>query len=340
MTQNTPDIKIQRKRKSYKALLLSTSMCVAILLNGCNGSELTHVNGAFNKPWEEIASEKMSHETSHMKQNANDGISIEKANSGNPAPSVESASLTKQAYNKVLQEEKRIIPVPPTPAPHNASTKNIFGKNLRSDSDRLDRLERAVQNMRNDFNSVQPSIRRLMAIEGDIQSLISELEQLNADPSLAKSPARKTYSKPKSNKPTIVQTHRRPTATSKTSKKSSFVKKSAPAMSGSPDVYDIRIGEHPGKTRIVMDVNSKTSFNVDIDNNEHIMIIDLPNAKWSAAMSKNFAKSPFITSYNVESSGSGHMAIFQLKKNARVGYKADLSGFQGSSRRLVIDVTN
>jgi N-acetylmuramoyl-L-alanine amidase len=331
MTQNTLDIKMKDRKKPCKALLLGTSVCLTLLINGCNGENLTHVNGAFQKPWEEIAKEKMADETSHMQTKMDDKISIEKAGSEEmiaaPAPNVNTANM--------VVKSNKIIPVPEAPKSSGFNPKNIFGKNLRSDSDRLDRLERAVQDMRNDFNSVQPSIRRLMAIEGDIQNLITELEKLNADPSLATPPprAKKVMN---AKKTTMARSHKIPPSTAK----KSFVKKTPPPVNGNASVYDVRIGEHPGKTRIVIDVNTKTGFNVDIDNNEHIMIIELPNANWATAMSRNFAKSPYISSYNVEASGNGHMAIFQLKRNARVGYKADLSGFQGSSRRLVIDVTN
>jgi hypothetical protein len=349
MTKNTTDIGRKNNSPTRKALLLGTSLCLTVFINGCNGRELTHVNEAYRKPWEEVSKEKMGNETSHMQAAAENDISIEKEGMENaiavPAAEVDSTPLLMSPPIE-MAEEKRIIPVPKAPKPSNFNPKNIFGKSLRSDSDRLDRLERATQDMRNDFNAVQPSIRRLMAIEGDIQNLIAELEKLNADPSLAtgsmtsKRAAKATRTtrpqvtkNTKSNRKQILTPSR---ATSSTN----FVKKSPPSVDGAPNVYDVRIGEHPGKTRIVMDINSKVGFNIDIDNNEHIMIVELPNASWSAAMSKSFAKSPYITSYNAEASGSGYIAIFQLKRDARIGYKADLDGFTGSSRRIVIDVTS
>ncbi len=284
-----------------KALLLGVSSSV-LLLSACdNGSKLANVNDAFSKSWDQIAGQDPDYivnDVSHMDKRKSN-IQIAKANSN----------------------------VMEAPA---GSTKNLFGRTLKGNEARLDRLERAVQDMRNDFDRVEPAILRLMEIEGDIQDLVSELEQLNQS-AAPTAPMR-----------TTVAPVRAPKTAAKAMASSSkgFVKKSAPANTGKPVVYDLRVGEHHDKTRIVMDVNAKTGFIVDIDNNERIMVVDLPDAGWNSRMSQSFGKSPFISSYKVEPSGNGHIVIFQLKKNARVGYKADLKGFEGTSRRLVIDVTN
>ena len=215
------------------------------------------------------------------------------------------------------------------------NSKNLFGKNIRSTDDRINRLERAVQDMRNEFDGVKPSIERLTALETEIQTLVRELQTLNqadfmaAEPVMVKPQAVAT--------PQFNTTHQAPQHTAPTK---SFQKKSAPPVQGGKaSVYDVRIGEHPGRTRIVIDVNSKTPFNVDVDNNERIMVVDLPQAGWNTATVKSFARSPFVSSYKVETSGQGHILILQLKRNARVSYQKDLKGFSGHSRRLVIDLS-
>ena len=332
---------------------MGASVCLSLFLVSCGNENLTHVNDAFNKPWEEIAADKeMLDEESHMATTTStDNVENITMTKGSAAPEVISSPATampKQIAEPMVQPD-RIIDVPARPRKQETfNQKNIFAKSLRSDSSRLDRLERAVQDMRDDFNRVEPSIRRLMAIEGDIQNLIGELKRLNSDvnatlPTMAQQKTSRSAPIPQvaAQKHTSNNTHVTPRAAPKSySAKKSFVKKSAPPTGGQPVVYDIRVGEHPEKTRIVMDVNSKTNFSTDVDNSENILVIDLPNTKWSAKTAQNFAKSPFISSFNVENTGSGSLAIFQLKKNARVGYKGDLKGFDGSSRRLVIDISN
>jgi len=216
--------------------------------------------------------------------------------------------------------------------------KNPFSTKLKSDKKRIDRLERAVQQMRNEFNSVKPSITRLSGLENEIQTLIQELQTLNETGNVPVAPQRLAPRQ----KIMAEQPHMAPKKVQprKITTKSSYQKKSPPPVSnGKATIYDLRIGEHPNRTRIVMDTNSKTGFNVDIDNNEKIAVIDLPQAGWSAAKSKSLAKSNFVSSYSVESSEEGHILILQLKRNAKVTYKGDLKGSSGSARRLVLDLS-
>jgi len=229
-----------------------------------------------------------------------------------------------------------------------SSTKNLFGRSLRSDEERINRLERAVQSMRNEFDSVRPSIRRLSALEGEIQTLIKELRTLNGTPEPAsraqqyRVPANLSASStPAIRAPQQIVNNYSPPRSVTAAKPTSYQKKSPPpASGGQATIYDVRVGEHPGRTRLVLDSNNRTAFNVDIDNAENIAVIDLPNAAWSASMAKNFARSSFISSYNVEPSGNGHILILRLKRNAKVSYKDDLKGTKGASRRFVIDFIN
>ena len=213
-----------------------------------------------------------------------------------------------------------------------ANPKNLFGSSLRSDEERINRLERAVQDMRNEFDSVQPSIRRLSALEGEIQTLIRELRTLNGTEAPVVASAPQPRPQQLNNAP--APRYQPPANTVR----KTFQKKTPPAMTGKATVYDLRVGEHPNKTRIVMDSNAKTGFSIDVDNGERIAVIDLPNAGWSATKAKSFARSKFISSYNVESSGNGHILILKLKRNVRVSYKDDLKGTTSASRRMVIDL--
>lgn len=235
----------------------------------------------------------------------------------------------------------RAEPVAPAPAPavtaaplpadymNSRSNKNLFGSSIRSDDERLNRLERAVQDLRNDFDTVQPSIRRLMAIESDIQELIGELRVLSEQPTpMVQKPAPVAKS-------TVIQP-----ATKVKAKPSSYRTKSAPPVQdGKATVFDVRSGEHPGKTRLVLDTNTKTSYNVDIDNGENIMVIDMPNTMWTAPTSKSFPKSSVISSYNVEKSDAGALMIIQLKKNASLTYNKSLPSNSGAGQRIVLDIS-
>lgn len=240
------------------------------------------------------------------------------------------ASMSKGADDKEIKTTSHINSADPDlKLDRGMNPKNIFGANLRSDSERMDRLERAVQKMRNEFDSVRPSIRRLMAIEADIQNLIGELKKMTEDTAMAATPA-----------PMVERTPPPQAAAKKSPAQKMATKKAPPVQNGKASVYDVRIGEHPGKTRIVLDVNAKARFSTDIDNSERIMIVELPDASWGTSSSKNFSRSPHLASYKTESAGNGTMLIFQLRKAAKITYKDDLPSNSGSGRRIVIDLSS
>lgn len=54
----------------------------------------------------------------------------------------------------------------------------LFGDPIDDADERIGRLERAVQGLRNDFDTVVPSMVRLVAIEKDIKQLVSQLQTL------------------------------------------------------------------------------------------------------------------------------------------------------------------
>lgn len=63
-------------------------------------------------------------------------------------------------------------------APKGLKTRRLFGTAAGSDDERFERLEAALQQLRDDFDNVSPSINRLIAIEGEIQTLVDQLNVL------------------------------------------------------------------------------------------------------------------------------------------------------------------
>lgn len=246
---------------------------------------------------------------------------------GNPFGSKDKANAPR--FESVLADDD-ISP------PNGPSNSNLFGQNLRGDDARLDRLERAVQDMRNDFDGVRPSIDRLISIEQDIQDLIAQLETLTvSDP--APAPA---IAAPQSLQAPQTKNNLMPTAEKMSAPKEKAMA-TPPVTDGVASVYNVRIGTHPGKTRMVLDVNTKTPFTADLDNGEKILVIELPNANWTAAMNKS-VNNPIIASYSVEKKDDapGSMMIVQLKKGTSISYQQSLKALSGGGQRIVIDLSN
>lgn len=266
----------------------------------------------------------------------------------------------------------------------------LFSQRMSDEADRIDRLENAVQELRNDFDSMAPAIVRLVAIEGDIQALIQQLEAITGTSN--NQPYDDTYNTPiypeASNLPPIPQdipadenaASQQAALAPITTPSGPIAQEQAEFDDGSPydpageslppvapapsaaatpppaapmqapqvitppavtasSVMDIRIGEHPGKTRIVLDVRGKTGFTADLDNQEKIMVVELTEAGWSAAAQKTLSASPLIASYRIEAlDNGGTLLIVQLKKSAAISYKGAMDD-PGKGQRLIIDLT-
>ncbi|MAZ76062.1 MAG: hypothetical protein CMH31_02030 [Micavibrio sp.] len=239
----------------------------------------------------------------------------ENSNKSNaPAPKMKSVMANGSSHNS-MQSARGL------------STSNLFSEQIRSDSGRLDRLENSVQAIRNELDSVRPSIDRLVAIEGDVQTLIGQLETLAQGNHTT--PAQPTTITPKMAIPTATKVKSAPPAPSSQN-------------SSGTSVHNVRIGEHPGKTRIVLDLNSPATFKADLDNNENILNIEIANTDWTAAKQKSFRNSSFISSYSVKplENNQGFLMIVELKKAARIAYKDSIKALSGNGRRIIIDLAN
>ncbi|HEU4838104.1 MAG TPA: hypothetical protein VFS88_01680 [Micavibrio sp.] len=257
----------------------------------------------------------------------------------------------------------------------------LFSQKLSSEVSRLDRLENAVQELRNDFDAMAPAIVRLVSIEKDIQNLISQLEVLTGDSPAAPvdpidsamlddersiTPLEAPVPLPPDPKDVVVEpfpvpahpqqapSAQEPAAASSPPAVPAAEESTAPppaaakepvapqpvaAGGDGPAVTAMRIGEHPGKIRIVLDMRGKTAFTADLDNKEKILVVELPKAAWNAESQKSFSENPLLSSYRTEAApDGGTMLILQLKSASSIGYKASIDNPGGGSR-IVIDLT-
>jgi len=202
---------------------------------------------------------------------------------------------------------------------------DLFAQNITNTDQRFDRLENAVLDLRREFESFKPAIVRLVAVEADIQDLIEQLDiLLQNEPAPAPSAAAPMPLAPGPKIEVQDEPDIEATPPPQPEPEPTVAPKPAPApspqpkvdSSGAATVSSLRVGQHSGKLRLVMDVNKKTAYTIDLDNQERILIIELPEAQWSAAAQKNFGGSPLLSSYSTESinDGQGTRVIMTLKK--------------------------
>ncbi len=213
-----------------------------------------------------------------------------------------------------------------------------FAGDLKDDGDRIRRLERAVVAMHKDLKIMAPKLQKLadveVAMKQNVQKSVLQPPQpllvgeqgpmvaapVVTGPSQSLPPASASTGKP-------VDPGARPMA--------------APA-DGSSVVSGIRTGEHPGMVRIVFDVTSKnTKYTADLDNEENILVIELPNARWKTPTDfENFRSMPVLKSYKVDTfnNGAGNIFVLQLKKSTEIIKQGKYPALSGGGERIVIDL--
>lgn len=208
----------------------------------------------------------------------------------------------------------------------NADT--LFTENIKDTSDRFNRVENAVVDLRKEFDVYKPSIVRLAAVESDIQNLIKELEVLlqetpaNQPPQMLVEP-----SGPQLQVTQLTPQQIMPPEPQDIAQVPYHIEKKIPPKTASPPqthdgvvAMNLRVGEHADKSRIVFDTNQKTNFSIDLDNDEKLIIIELPKARWIDGSSKTFNDSKLLESYSIEpiNNGTGTMIVLSLKKTTKI----------------------
>lgn len=213
--------------------------------------------------------------------------------------------------------------------------------------DRISRLENTVLAIHNDLKKMAPSIQRLVAIEGDIQELVSQLEMLMLDDATARaaaSPApgnmgRQPPSAAAGTPKPLTPMHQAQDAPVIQASKSynSSGGNSGRAPPGTAQVKGLRIGEHKDKTRIVLDVSGPAPYRYDLDNSENLLVVELPGTGWAGRQSWS-GKSPLLSSYSVSPMDDGSRLIVQLKHGASVVYESVIKPNGNNHYRIVIDL--
>jgi len=104
-------------------------------------------------------------------------------------------------------------------------------------------------------------------------------------------------------------------------------------------VHKMRIGQHPNKTRVVLDLNTKPDFSYDLDNSEKLLLIEVSGAVWKAPAQKAFTKHPLLVGYSAHDNGNGGtMLVLELRRDVKVFSAAMKPLKVGGYHRIVFDL--
>lgn len=117
------------------------------------------------------------------------------------------------------------------------------------------------------------------------------------------------------------------------------VRKLSPSSGGHASVLGLRIGQHPGKTRIVLDVSASTPFTYHMEESKNVLVVELPDADWGADAKKVFNNHPLLLAYLAKptSSGGTFLAI-KMNKKSELVFKTTYPKSGASNFRIVFDV--
>ena len=223
----------------------------------------------------------------------------------------------------------------PALQPKGVNVGNLFAENISDTNSRFTRLENAVSDLRREFETFKPSIVRLVAVESDIQDLIKQLDVLlRNEPPAQPVPMAAQPPTPLSPADQAAPPSPKPQPPPPQSNYSS--------SSGGPVVKSLRIGQHSGKVRLVMDASSQTPYTVDLDNQENLLVVELPEARWTGAMQQSFSRSALLNSYSVEpiNNGNGSRVILSLKKSTQILKEQALPPGTNPNYRIFMDLTS
>ncbi len=201
---------------------------------------------------------------------------------------------------------------------------------------RLVQLEQQVAEMRNDMSMMMPALTRLASVQTDLQAVLVGQIQPAAGASL---PAQNPY-QPGTGRPTPIaksphQAAARPAAAPPPATPVAYSQ-----SSNGPLIKQVRFGEHPDKTRIVLDMSAETTFKYDLDNGEKILMIELPQAGWKGQPESSTRNSALISSYSLMPDGQGGTRIImQLRQDVQVRWAQAIPAAAGKDPRVVIDIT-
>lgn len=208
--------------------------------------------------------------------------------------------------------------------------------------DRLDRLEMAVAMLRADYDRMLPAFSHLNTTNTRIQALLDQMETertpASAPVAAAPVPAVETASAKKEKK-AVPKVEPKATVTEKAEITPS---PAVPVPAGAVNaVRGLRIGQHPGKTRLVIDLagTGKPQPAYDLDNKEKVLLVDLPATPWGGAKSGKGDKDSLVSAWTArDNAGGGSSLAVQLGKQAKILSTEYLKPEGAMPARLVVDI--
>ncbi len=219
-------------------------------------------------------------------------------------------------------------------------TAPLFETPLRNTEMRVDRLESSVQQIKNDFDSIVPSVVRLVAIEQDIIDLIEQLEIL-----IDEDGVKQDIIEPINIGDDILPS----TSLNLPDQQASAINKPIPLSAPKKDtkeqatalhaiISDLSIKENSNATRVVLTMSSKVKSDIKIQKDGKMLDVKLFNSDWTGENNWQSEFSPLISSYNVVQKGKDQQLSIKLNFVSKIIKTDVLPAKLGKNYQLIIDL--
>lgn len=262
------------------------------------------------------------------------------------APSQQASRAPEALTVPTATQQVEAAPLPATPAQTATNP---------ADAARMAYLESRIATLESQMSAAQPTLQKAEAMETHFRALSLELDRIQTTYKLsgpatpaATSPTPVEAQKPVPYKEAQAAPAKKKTAPENDKSKNKSKEKSKEKKQDKPEpkakagsaVTGIRIGQQKnGTTRLVLDTTRPAEIHYDLDNNEGILVIDLPGNAWAAAQHMAPSGSPLVKSFDAHSDKAGAHLVVQLKKKARVSATARLSPSGDQGHRVYLDIT-
>lgn len=286
------------------------------------------------------------------------------------------SSPAQQARNA---QESSQMPRPMARPKGLVDNRRLFDEPISDPIERIRRIEVAVQDLRDDFDTAIPAMAGLVVSESELSQVLEDLKRAGdlkytdiAPPRSAGLPRNPLEpadrSRPESavSEPRQIMKDRDQTPSRESTAKiaqadkpkpkpepvkpkieiSKAGKDAAKKQEKEPSkelkgthVVNVRIGSYPDKTRIVLDLTNPAQYEVDLDNDEKLLILEVKGAKWSARENYTFKDSPILSSFtSQDEDGNGSRLLIALKKPVKILKKFALKADGPRKDRIVLDI--
>lgn len=205
---------------------------------------------------------------------------------------------------------------------------SLFSEEIKDADERMKRLENAHLDFRKEYEQIKPAILRLAAIESDLQTLMRELngfveQQAQAAPvESVEEEAEETLTE--ADKETAPEEPAPPPP---------------PQEAFESQLKGIRIGNHPDKVRIVLDIKGLIAKTVTLADNALSVELQATDLDPALKTEQSLQKNALLDSYAVMQEGAVAKLTFTLRQSTQImGQEALEPKSPAELSRLVFDL--